>query len=83
MNEIAEKHLKYTATKTCKIKSENQMKGKVKAKTITKQYLPYLQNQVDRRTFESPTHKTFAGECNRLVSMLVPAEHDRGTTLAL
>jgi hypothetical protein len=36
MNEIAEK--------TCKVKSENQVKGKVKAKTIiTKQYLPYLQ----------------------------------------
>jgi hypothetical protein len=40
MNGIAEKHFKYTATKTCKIKSENQMKGKVKTKTITKQYLP-------------------------------------------
>jgi hypothetical protein len=32
MNEIAEKHFKYTAAKTCKIKSENQVKGKVKAK---------------------------------------------------
>jgi hypothetical protein len=38
MNEIAEKHFKYTATKVCKkTKSENQVKGKVKAKTITKQ----------------------------------------------
>jgi hypothetical protein len=36
---MAEKHFKYTAAKTCKkTKSENQMKGKVKAKTITKQY---------------------------------------------
>jgi hypothetical protein len=32
MNEIAKKHFKYTAAKTCKIKSENQLKGKVKAK---------------------------------------------------
>jgi hypothetical protein len=40
-------------------------------------------NQVDRHTFESPTHKTLAGECNRLVAMLAPAEHDRGTTPAL
>jgi hypothetical protein len=43
MNEIAEKHFKYTTAKTCKIKSENQVKGKVRAKTITKKYLPYLQ----------------------------------------
>jgi hypothetical protein len=36
MNEIAEKHFKCTAAKTCKkTKSENQMKGKVKAKSIT------------------------------------------------
>jgi hypothetical protein len=34
-------------------------------------------NQVD---FESPT---LAGECNRLVAMLAPAEHDRGKTPAL
>jgi hypothetical protein len=31
MNEIAEKHFKYTAAKTCK--SEHQVKGKAKAKT--------------------------------------------------
>jgi hypothetical protein len=42
MNEKAEKHFKYTAAKTCKIKSENQVKGNVKGKIITKQYLPYL-----------------------------------------
>jgi hypothetical protein len=41
--EIAEKYFKYTAAKTRTIKSENQVKGKVKAKTINKQYLPYLQ----------------------------------------
>jgi hypothetical protein len=41
MNEIAKKTLKYTAVKKCK--SENQVKGDVKAKTITKQHLPYLQ----------------------------------------
>jgi hypothetical protein len=39
MNEIAEKHFfffKCTAEKTCKkTKSENQMKGKVKAKSVT------------------------------------------------
>jgi hypothetical protein len=35
LNEIAEKHFKRTAAKTCKIKSENQVKGKVKAKTTT------------------------------------------------
>jgi hypothetical protein len=46
MNEIAEKHCKYPATKTCKIKSENQVKGKVRTKTITKQYLPYLQLEI-------------------------------------
>jgi hypothetical protein len=39
MNEIAEKHFKYTIAKTCKkTKSENQVKGKAKAKTITKQF---------------------------------------------
>jgi hypothetical protein len=38
--------------------------------------------QVDRCTFESPLPK-LAGECNRLVAKLAPAEHDRGTTLAL
>jgi hypothetical protein len=31
----AEKHFKHTAAKTCNIKSENQVKGKVKAKTTT------------------------------------------------
>jgi hypothetical protein len=36
MNEIAQKPFKYTAAKTRTIKSENQVKGKVKAKTITK-----------------------------------------------
>jgi hypothetical protein len=46
MNEIAEKHCKYPAAKTCKIKSENQVKGKVRTKTITKQYLPYLQLEI-------------------------------------
>jgi hypothetical protein len=35
LNEIAEKHFKYTAAKTRKIKSENQAKGKVRAITIT------------------------------------------------
>jgi hypothetical protein len=35
LNEIAEKHFKHTAAKTCNIKSENQVKGKVKAKTTT------------------------------------------------
>jgi hypothetical protein len=42
----------------------------------------FAKNQVDRCTFESPSHKTLAGECNRLVTVLVPAEHDRGATLA-
>jgi hypothetical protein len=27
-------------------------------------------NQVDRRTFESCSHETLAGECNHLVAML-------------
>jgi hypothetical protein len=35
LNQIAEKYFKHTATKTCNIKRENQVKGKVKAKTIT------------------------------------------------
>jgi hypothetical protein len=36
MNEIVEKHFKYAAAITCKkTKIENQVKGKVKAKTIT------------------------------------------------
>jgi hypothetical protein len=35
LNEIAEKHFKRTAAKTCKIKSENEVKEKVKAKTTT------------------------------------------------
>jgi hypothetical protein len=35
MNEIAEKHFKYTAEKTCKkTESENQVKGKVKVCTV-------------------------------------------------
>jgi hypothetical protein len=34
MNEIVEKHFKYTAAKTSKIKSENQVKGKVKTIVI-------------------------------------------------
>jgi hypothetical protein len=42
----------------------------------------FAKNQVEGRTSESPTHRTLAGECNRLVAMLAPAEHDRGTTLA-
>jgi hypothetical protein len=34
MNEIVEKHFKYTGAKTCKkTKSENEVKGKVKEKT--------------------------------------------------
>jgi hypothetical protein len=40
MSEI-EINTKYTSAKTCKIKSENQVKGKVKVKTINKQYLSY------------------------------------------
>jgi hypothetical protein len=35
MKYLAEKHFKHIAAKTCKIKSENQVKGKVKAKTTT------------------------------------------------
>jgi hypothetical protein len=38
MNEIAEKHFKYTGPR-----KRVRVKEKVKAKTITKQYLPYLQ----------------------------------------
>jgi hypothetical protein len=42
MNETAEKHFKEAAAKTCKkTKSENQVKGKVKRKTITKQQRIY------------------------------------------
>jgi hypothetical protein len=35
----AEKHFKHIAAKTCNVKSENQVKGKVKAKTTTYNYL--------------------------------------------
>jgi hypothetical protein len=38
MNEIAEKHFKCTGPQ-----KRVRVKGKVRAKTITKQYLPYLQ----------------------------------------
>jgi hypothetical protein len=54
-----------------------------KTRFIDKQNYIFAKDQVDRRTFESPTHKTLSGECNRLVAMLAPAEHDRGATCAL
>jgi hypothetical protein len=54
-----------------------------KSRFISKYVSLVAKNQLDRRTFLTHSNKTLTGECNRLVSMLAPAEHDRDATLAL